>query len=289
MMRNATQYYLLRGAIFVLLVTAFTAAGLYARNQFITDQNKHHASALVDQLLDAEAAQAQSIVDQMKDYRPWTDPELKGILKRPDATKKELLYASLALLPTDRSQADYLCGRMLTADYDQFPVIRDALKPRQDELIPRLWGVLEDDAADGSQRFRAGMALATYAPPPSDGDDARWRQSATFLVKYLLDTVGKDPAHYNPILTALRPVARLLAGGLGSGLSGRDAARVRAPAGHQHPGGLRLRSAGIPRRPDPGRRPLAARRASAETPALPGSHRPAAGGGVSEAPGASVE
>ena len=55
----------------------------------------------------------------------------------------EHLHASLALLPVDASQVDYLFNRLLKATPSELPVLRDALKTHRSTLTPKLWTVLE--------------------------------------------------------------------------------------------------------------------------------------------------
>ena len=53
-------------------------------------------------------------------------------MKSSDESSQEL-HASLALLPVDASQVDYLYGRMLSRPKPprRIPVLREALKPHQ--------------------------------------------------------------------------------------------------------------------------------------------------------------
>ena len=54
--------------------------------------------------------------------RPW---------RKPRTTSRKKLHASLALLPVDTNQVDFLFSRLLAASPTELPVIRDALKPHQ--------------------------------------------------------------------------------------------------------------------------------------------------------------
>ena len=64
-----------------------------------------------------------------------------------------------------RHQVDYLYGRLLDAEPHEVPVIRDALAPHKDELLDKLWAVVETpEKGKESQRLRAAAALAKYDP-----------------------------------------------------------------------------------------------------------------------------
>ena len=81
------------------------------------------------------------------------------------ANSREKLHASLALLPVDPGQVDYLYGRLLDAAPHEVPVIRDALAPHKDALLDKLWAVVETpEKGKESQRLRAAAALAKYDP-----------------------------------------------------------------------------------------------------------------------------
>ena len=55
-----------------------------------------------------------------------------------DASRRKL-NASLALLPEDPSQVEFLFGRLLSAEPTEVPVIVQGLKPHAAALIDRLW------------------------------------------------------------------------------------------------------------------------------------------------------
>ena len=61
-------------------------------------------------------------------------------------------------------------GRLLDAETAEVPVIRDALAPHKDELLDKLWAVVEKpEKGKEQQRLRAAAALAKYDP-----DSERW-------------------------------------------------------------------------------------------------------------------
>ena len=93
-----------------------------------------------------------------------------------EAKSRLKLHSSLALLPVEPGQVDYIHGRLIDADPHEVPVIRDALAPYKDELLDKLWGGVE---APGKQRLRAAAALAKYDP-----DSEKWAK--------VQDAVGND-------------------------------------------------------------------------------------------------
>ena len=157
-------------AAVLLLLTAVAWDGI----------GRFEAHALRDRLLDANTANVLTIVPDMTPYRRWLDPLLRDAYaeaeKHNDSPKQ--LYASLALLPVDPKQVDYLYERLMKAGPQELIVIREALFDHRSELVPRLWSVLENQQTDPEQRLRAACALAAYAPD----NDPRWSSMAAKVV-----------------------------------------------------------------------------------------------------------
>src|SRR5262249_12469129 len=139
------------------------------------------ADGLVRRLLDANIAEAPRVIDEMADYRRWTDPLLEQELADPSARPDRQLRARLALVPTDRRHVGDLRERLLDADPGDFPVIRDALVPYQTDLVEELWRVMESRRDEPGRGFRAAVALATYAPT-----DPRWRGHEVWVAEQLV-------------------------------------------------------------------------------------------------------
>ena len=98
----------------------------------------------------------------MAEYRQWIDPLLREENDKAAANSRQKLHASLALLPVDATQVDYLYGRLLDAEPHEVPVIRDALAPHKDELLDKLWAVVENAGE--------GQGIATAASGGGAGE-----------------------------------------------------------------------------------------------------------------------
>jgi len=142
MMRRASRVLRLRAAGLTVLVCGLLAAALLLFQA-------NHAAGLVQQLFTAEIAQVPDIVRNMRGYRLWTDPELKRIVNESPDRSKEKLHASIALLPVDAKQVDYLLRRVSGADPVATAVLRDSLRHYQSKLVERLWAELR--AANSSE------------------------------------------------------------------------------------------------------------------------------------------
>ncbi len=205
MMRQATRFHAIRIlAITILLV--LLGCGAYEA------QGRLHAHALRDRLLDAKTNEVPVIVQDMASYRRWLDPLLRAAQKEAEVNQDpgKQLHTSLALLPVDSGQVEYLYGCLLNAGPAELPVIRDALAGHRDVLADRLWHVVGNKQAGPEQRFRAACALASYDASSSE----YWRGASDIVADHLLLSVQKNPSHYTPLLETLRPVRDKLLGPL---------------------------------------------------------------------------
>ena len=243
MMKRAGRVHGFRGVLTFALLTAGVLAGIAVRRQDIETQRSTHAADLVQQVLVADTSQVPDIVESMRDYRQWVDSSLRSELDKSSDDSRQKLHASLALLPVDATQVDYLFNRLIKIKDtpSELRVLRDALQTHRSTLTPKLWTVLESAKPGDASLLPAASALASYDP-----DNARW-ESVGGKVAQALVTV--NPVYLGPWLDALRPVRAKLTAPLATYLPGQDSSRVGACPGDQHPDRLRQR------RPRPGRQP----------------------------------
>jgi serine/threonine protein kinase/formylglycine-generating enzyme required for sulfatase activity/tetratricopeptide (TPR) repeat protein len=196
MMRALTKYYSKRAAagIIVLVVAgwlAFETLGSFT------------ARMLTSSLPTIETKVMPGTVQALAAFRRWANPELRRMIRESRKDSKEHLHASLALLPVDASQVDYLSERLLSAEPSEALVLRDALETHQSSLTPKLWSVLESAKAGDASLLPAATALASYNP-----DDARW-EAVGGRVSQALVTVNS--LLLRPWTEALHPVRGKLA------------------------------------------------------------------------------
>lgn len=164
MMRMAARYHVVRGVAVVVLLGLLGFVGGEGFGRLTAHQ-------LCDRMLESTTADAPKIINDADPFRRWTNPLLRKALAEAerDGNKRRQLHASLALLPVDPEQVQYLQARLLQGDPEEVLVIRQALLDHQQKLTNGLWELLEKASADQDQRFRAAGALAAFDP-----DDARW-------------------------------------------------------------------------------------------------------------------
>jgi eukaryotic-like serine/threonine-protein kinase len=220
MMRQAGRYHVLRGLAVVAALFLLLAAGWEVHGRL-------RSQALLDNLLRAPTEDVPAVVMDMAPYRRWLGDPLRQAYADAEVNHdpRKQLHASLALLPVDAAQVEYLLQRLLTAPTPQeVLVIREALKPHREEVCERLWPVLEHGKAPG-ERLRAACALAAYAE-----DDRRWEQVRDAVAGEL---VSQNALVMGPWAEALRPVRRYLLPPLAGFLQdpGRGAVSCRTIAG----------------------------------------------------------
>ncbi len=209
MMKRAGRVHGVRSVLSLVLVGCVVLGGLAVRRRLIEDRSATHAEGLVEQVLKASISQVPGIVDSMRDYRRWVDPALKKALAKSSEDAPKKLHASLALLPVDASQAEYLYDRLLNADPTELPVIWKLMLEYHQAPVDRLWKVMNDPKIDPDQRFRAACALANVE---AGVETQQWDGVASLVADQLLASILKNPSNYPPLIETLRPVrGRLLA------------------------------------------------------------------------------
>ena len=181
MMKRAGRLHRARGVLTVALLGALVLAGIGVLRRFDENRRATYAAGLVARVLDAETAQVPEIVSAMREYRQIVDPVLLSELQKSADGLRQQLHASLALLPADATQIDYLFNRLLSATPRELPVFRDALKSYRSSLTPKLWNVLEKAKPGDANLLPAASALASYDP-----DNDKWDIVGTKVAQALV-------------------------------------------------------------------------------------------------------
>jgi serine/threonine protein kinase len=191
MMRLAGRVHGLRTLGLVMLVSLITWGGIEGYGTL-------RASALVESLQKVATPDVPAIVQQLSGYRRWADPRLVSVVQSADDQSREHLHASLALLPVEATQVDYLFERLLDAAPGELPVLRDALKTHQSTLTPKLWTTLNLARPGDVSLLPAASALASYDP-----NNGRWEAEGGKVAQAL---VSVNSLVLGTWLEALRPV-----------------------------------------------------------------------------------
>jgi hypothetical protein len=157
------------------------------------------ARLLRDHLLGASVAEVPALLEEMRPHRRLIEPVLREALAAEQDPKKKLVL-SLALLPSDRDQVEYLYERLLGASPQDFVVIRHALTPFKDSLTERLWTELADMRSDRDRRFHAACALVEYAC-----GNPRCREAVAVVVEGVDQLITENPLVLSYWKDALEP------------------------------------------------------------------------------------
>ena len=164
------------------------------------------AEGVVERLLAVETSGVPDVVKEIEKYRRWADPELKKLVALSSADPKKKLHASLALLPVDPAQVEYLETRLQGASQGELTVLRDSLLPHRSRLRPKLWSALELARPGDPHLVTIAGLLAGFDP-----DNPRWSDLGA---KVAQSFVTLNPVALGFWLDALRPLRRSLTGPL---------------------------------------------------------------------------
>jgi serine/threonine protein kinase/formylglycine-generating enzyme required for sulfatase activity len=195
--RRPAQAALLVSAL-VLTLSLLVAGLVYARRL-----EQARAAGLVRSVKDADIGAVPRLVEELEAYRTRADPLLEEELAAAAPDGPERVRLSLALLPRDPGQVEFLTERLLASPPEEVSVIVTALQPHQREVAPRLWTILTQSRTTPGIRLRAACALARFT-----STDERWSRVSSAVVATLL---AEDPLLFGRWTEMLRPLRARLA------------------------------------------------------------------------------
>ena len=182
MMRKANRFHVIRSllivAVLVLMGRGLMELWLLANVHLLVEAIRSADTAQLPHLLVPieQVEQGPSLPSRM-----LLLSELRRMYEESEPGSRERLHASLALLPVDAGQADYLGDRLLMArGPEEVKVIRAMLHEHAPGSGRHFWPVLQDDRQDRQRRLRAACALAL-----SEATDARWANVGDDVVRCL--------------------------------------------------------------------------------------------------------
>jgi hypothetical protein len=187
-------------AAFAVAAVVLAACGHQAiqRRERARELEAVRVAALVERLLDADISNIPDIVAEIGTCRVCADQLLRERNASAASGSRQKLHTSLALLPKDPNQVDYVLDYLLQAEPHEVRVLRDALAPYKKRLLDRLWAAVERPArGQEQQRLRAACTLAHY-----DLDYRRWERSRGAVAD---DLVASNPAFLGLWLEGFRP------------------------------------------------------------------------------------
>ena len=210
----------LLAAMTTLVVVVLVSLGLVSQQlrqtqEALADKDREHkdrvesdrkrALAQVSALQDAAPGAVPGILAELEAARADVLPRLRELWAAGDqGNRGRRMRLALALLPVEPNAVrDELVSWMLRAD-DPGEVLlaRDALRPHENALRPRLWEIVGDATTKPDERFRALAALAAFDP-----EGAFWAQQASAAAEQIL---ASNSLHVGSWVSAFRPVQAAL-------------------------------------------------------------------------------
>ncbi len=195
MMRRSRRVYGLRAALAASLILVLLWSGfeIYGRFQ-------------ADKVLAADPATLPSALAQLSPWQIWARQYVRSVAQREDpgaAERREQLHARLAYADATGTYDPRILDALYQCDTRYVSVVRDVLEPHREQVTSSLWDTLHNTSQPDNQRFRAGVALAQYAP-----DSEHWSApDFAFLARQL---VMENPIHQPLLWPSLQPVSRRL-------------------------------------------------------------------------------
>ena len=193
MMRRAGVFNGLRAIAVAVVAAMLAVVSLSAWNGRVT-----LAKRRVQELLNTEIRDLPRLVLELGGDRRWVDPELRKVVDVQWSLPKAKLHASLALLPVDPTQVDYLETRLRSASVDELPVLTDMLSGHRARLVPKLWAVAVAPERDDPGLLACAGRCASYDP-----ESSRWAEVGAKVAQTM---VTVNPVYLGGWLDALRPV-----------------------------------------------------------------------------------
>ena len=206
MMRRTGQKVAIRTVATAVALSGALVAGFllphYIKEAYDRIFPRERAHHLVMSLQAAEINQVPNCIAEMQRYRQWIDPELRTLIEQSAADPEQKFRASLALLPVDPSQVDYLSKSLIDAPPDKLRVLCKLLAPHSSEISPRLWAFLETRGSDDTQVLGAAGALAQL-----DANSPRWKGVAAKTAHAM---VSVNPIQVSRWLEVFQPAEKSL-------------------------------------------------------------------------------
>jgi formylglycine-generating enzyme required for sulfatase activity/tRNA A-37 threonylcarbamoyl transferase component Bud32 len=200
--------------IVLIAISAFvgvTSQWLVAQSalQRMHEAQIQRAAAQVDALLKAAPESLTPMLNQLKPQYHDIASELHWLINKGNLSDHDHLRLSLALLPGDPKQVEYLRARVLSIGLPELLAVCDAMAPYRDQLQEGLWAVLDDLQENPDSRFSAALVLA-HSEIDEKQLTEKWESHAPFLSAKLLDSISTDLSVYEPLVASLRPIRHVL-------------------------------------------------------------------------------
>ena len=199
-MQQATRHHTTRALLATTLAIALVLSGLGVKRWNDERLMDRDAASLVSKIETADFGKLADEFKKLPTLRAIVDPKLKAALEHTRPDSDEQLKLSLALLPTDPTQLDFLVGRLQSAQASQVQLIVEQLRPHKEKILESLWSAIEGE--NKAAWLPVASALADYDP-----SNERWRGIAAKVSDAM---VRENSLRVSTWIELLRPAAMQL-------------------------------------------------------------------------------
>ncbi|MEZ6120334.1 MAG: serine/threonine-protein kinase [Pirellulaceae bacterium] len=210
---SAAQADLMRQASLRLGVRLLGAIGvaalIVATLTMVMIHRQRNARLQVESVVHSDWNALPNTIGQLDLRNRRIDAELRRVMVEGD--RDERLRASLALLPNDAGQAEFLFQQCFEISPQELGVVRTVLGDSLKQRVPELQAILRDTTQAADRRFRAGVLLAADGTNVNHANDEDLTANAEFLAVRLISECERNPQQTADWLSLWQPAGRILA------------------------------------------------------------------------------
>ncbi len=200
LMARSTRIHTTRAGWVTMLGMLLMLGGFGLKRWKDAVQLERDATNLVSSITGADYGKLPDWIELSNSMRPVVDLKLQTALEQHDLQSDERLKLSLALLPSDAQQLDYLVTRLLSAEANQVPLLVGQLRRYAGQIESQLWTAAQQ--FDSQSLLPAASALAAYDP-----NSENWASISGQVANQL---VQENPLRIAVWIETLRPAAKWL-------------------------------------------------------------------------------
>lgn len=199
-MRTASRYHTMRTVLATVFSMVLVASGLTFKRWNDQRLMEREADGLVRTIETADFGKLAEEFKKSDAMQSTVAPKLKAAFEATQPESDERLRLSLALLPSDPTQRDYLMERLQTAQANEVKLMIERLRPQKAMILESLWSAMEGEKK--ASWLPVASALSDYDP-----SDERWRGIAAKVCETL---VRENSLRVGTWIDLLRPAASQL-------------------------------------------------------------------------------
>lgn len=177
----------------ILIIVSSGAVWAQYRHQ------KNLVSEKVAALMTANIAEVPDLLNQLKNMPGPVATSLNDVMNAQAENAPGKMYASIALLPTDRSQQEFLLQRAVFAEPQEVQLIGDAFRTEKWQPPNDIWDTVSAPTTPPRQKLGTLGLLAQ-----TDPTDERWDATGNFLAEQIVVEPLLQAVAWSDLLTPVK-------------------------------------------------------------------------------------